>query len=98
MAAKRTATCLSNAIFPVIPLSIRGTIGVSEILEALTSAERAKTFARRIVDLICDGNIDDRVRISPTSHQQLSFLKVFLRANRVLSVRLNNGSRCVPSF
>ncbi|CAM9249501.1 unnamed protein product [Ascophyllum nodosum] len=39
--------------------TLRGTIGASEIIEALTSPERAKNFAVRLRDHIRDGGIND---------------------------------------
>lgn len=38
-----------------------GTIGVSEIVEALSDPEKAKNFATRIRDLFRDGDINDWV-------------------------------------
>lgn len=38
-----------------------GTVGATEIVEALSSPARAKTFATRISQLIKDAKVDERV-------------------------------------
>lgn len=40
---------------------VRGTLGASEIIEALSDPEKAKNFATRIRDLFRDGDINDWV-------------------------------------
>lgn len=42
-------------------MAIRGTIGVPEIIEALTDLNHAKSFLKRISELIGEAKIDDRV-------------------------------------
>lgn len=44
--------------------SRRGTVGVGEIIEALSDPARAKTFASRIGELIKDAKVNERVRDS----------------------------------
>lgn len=40
--------------------TIRGTVGATEIVEALTDAGRARTFIQRISELISDGQVNER--------------------------------------
>ena len=42
--------------------SPRGTVGIGELIEALSEPSRAKTFATRISALIKDAKVNERVR------------------------------------
>lgn len=41
--------------------SPRGTVGIGEIVEALSDPARAKTFASRISELVKDARVNERV-------------------------------------